>query len=104
MDSDQSSKQSSRRRFLQSGAVAVVAQAASGMTALAAEELPKATAPKVAAPRGSQGAGRMPKAPNIVVIMTDQERHHMHRPAGWAEKHMPGLQRLKRNGLYFTRA
>ena len=25
----------------------------------------------------------------------------MHWPAGWTEKNMPGLQRLKRNGLYF---
>jgi len=104
MDSDQSSKKTSRRRFLQSGAVVVVAQAASGTSALAAEESPKAAAPKVAAPRSGHGAGRMPKAPNIVVIMTDQERHHMHWPAGWTEKNMPGLQRLKRNGLYFTRA
>ena len=104
MDSDQSSKKTSRRRFLQSGAVAVIAQAASGTSALAAKESPKAAAPKVAAPRGGHGAGRMPKAPNIIVIMTDQERHHMHWPAGWAEKKMPGLQRLKRNGLYFTRA
>jgi arylsulfatase A-like enzyme len=46
----------------------------------------------------------MLKAPNIVVLMTDQERHHMHWPSGWAEKHLPGLQRLKRNGLYFNRA
>jgi hypothetical protein len=104
MDSDQSSKKTSRRRFLQSGAVVVVAQAASGTSALAAEESPKAAAPKVAAPRSGHGAGRMPKAPNIVVIMTDQERHHTHWPAGWTEKNMPGLQRLKRNGLYFTRA
>src|SRR5208337_4399616 len=104
MDSDQSSKKTSRRRFLQSGAVVVVAQAASGTAALAAEESPKAAAPKVAAPRGGHGAGRMPRAPNIVVIMTDQERHHMHWPAGWAEQNLPSLQRLKRNGLYFLRA
>jgi len=46
----------------------------------------------------------LPKAPNIIVLMTDQERHHMHWPTGWAEKNLPGLQRLKRNGLYFNRA
>jgi choline-sulfatase len=32
----------------------------------------------------------LPKAPNIIVLMTDQERHHMHWPAGWAEKTCPG--------------
>ena len=32
----------------------------------------------------------MLKAPNIVVLMTDQERHHMHWPSGWAEKHLSG--------------
>ncbi len=46
----------------------------------------------------------MPKAPNIVVLMTDQERHHTHWPAGWTEKNLPSLQRLKRHGLYFKRA
>jgi len=40
----------------------------------------------------------MPKALNIIVLMTDQERHHMHWPQGWAEKNLPGLQRLKRHG------
>lgn len=46
----------------------------------------------------------MPNQPNIIVLTTDQERHHMHWPPGWAEKNLPGLQRLKRNGLYFSRA
>ncbi len=58
----------------------------------------------IAAPAVAAEAIRIPKAPNIVVLMTDQERHHMHWPAGWAEKNLPGLQRLKRNGLYFNRA
>jgi choline-sulfatase len=44
---------------------------------------------------------RLPKRPNIIVIMTDQERHHMHWPQGWAEKNLPSL---KRNALYFNRA
>ena len=67
----------------------------------------------VAASGGSQGLAapavkrkmiKVPRAPNIVVLMTDQERHHMHWPNGWAEKNLPSLQRLKRNGLYFLRA
>ncbi len=46
----------------------------------------------------------MLKTPNIVVLMTDQERQHVHWPEGWAEQHLPSLQRLKRNGLSFQRA
>jgi hypothetical protein len=46
----------------------------------------------------------VPKAPNIIVLMTDQERHHRHWPDGWVERNLPSLQRLKRHGLYFQRA
>jgi choline-sulfatase len=55
-------------------------------------------------PGASPAISRMPTAPNIIVLMTDQERHHMHWPAGWTERNLPSLQRLKRNGLYFNRA
>ena len=46
----------------------------------------------------------VPKAPNIIVLMTDQERHHRHWPDGWVERNLPSLQRLKRHGLYFQGA
>jgi choline-sulfatase len=46
----------------------------------------------------------VPRTPNIIVLMTDQERHHRHWPEGWAEKNLPSLQRFKRHGLYFQRA
>jgi choline-sulfatase len=58
----------------------------------------------VAAPAVAKTAIKLPRAPNLIVLMTDQERHHMHWPKGWAEANLPGLQRLKRNGLYFNRA
>src|SRR5262249_42378945 len=80
-----------RRRLLQAGAGA-------GLAAL----LPSGG--KHVAAAAVREKGGMLKAPNIVVLMTDQERHHMHWPKGWAEKHLPSLQRLKRNGLYFNRA
>jgi choline-sulfatase len=57
-----------------------------------------------AAPALSRQSSAVLKAPNIIVLMTDQERHHTHWPQGWAEKNLPGLQRLKRHGLYFNRA
>jgi arylsulfatase A-like enzyme len=60
--------------------------------------------PSVAAPAVAQAEINLPRAPNIIVLMTDQERHAMHWPQGWAEANLPSLQRLKRNGLYFNRA
>ena len=54
------------------------------------------------APAIAAGTIDLPRAPNIVVLMTDQERHHMHWPAGWAEKNLPGLQRLKPMGSIST--
>jgi choline-sulfatase len=60
--------------------------------------------PGLAAPAVAGDAIKVPNRPNVIVLMTDQERHHMHWPPGWAEKNLPGLQRLKRHGLYFNRA
>jgi choline-sulfatase len=82
-----------RRRLLQIGAGA-------GLAGAALATIPRATTARAFAAQGAS----IPGAPNIVVLMTDQERHHMHWPSGWAEKNLPGLQRLKRHGLYFNRA
>ena len=41
--------------------------------------------PAVAAPALAQTATNLPRAPNIIVLMTDQERHQMHWPKGRAE-------------------
>src|SRR5208282_5202044 len=82
----------SRRRLLQIGAGAGLAAALS--------PIPRGFSARAFASE----AAHVPKAPNIVVLMTDQERHHMHWPQGWAEKNLPSLQRLKRHGLYFNRA
>src|ERR1700682_6168209 len=41
---------------------------------------------------------------NVLVFMTDQERAIQHFPKGWARKNLPGLERLRRNGLSFSRA
>ncbi len=90
-----------RRRLLQIGAgtgLAAVLASSAGLAAGSSET------PEVATPAGRPRAAGVPKAPNIIVLMTDQERHHTHWPAGWAEKNLPALQRLKRNGLYFNRA
>ena len=44
------------------------------------------------------------KKPNIVVILTDQERYPTHWPEGWAEKNLPSNVRLRKNGIFFRRA
>jgi choline-sulfatase len=46
----------------------------------------------------------LPHTPNIIVLMTDQERYHMHWPAGWVEANLPAFVRLQRHGLTFHRA
>jgi choline-sulfatase len=41
---------------------------------------------------------------NVVLFITDQERAIQHFPANWEQNNLPGLTRLKRNGLSFERA
>lgn len=41
---------------------------------------------------------------NFLLFMTDQERALQHFPSGWAEKNLPGQQRLLKYELNFTRA
>jgi arylsulfatase A-like enzyme len=48
--------------------------------------------------------GDLKKKPNLLIIITDQEREVMHWPAGWAEANLSARARLLRNGLQFTRA
>jgi arylsulfatase A-like enzyme len=48
--------------------------------------------------------GDLPRKPNILLIITDQEREVMHWPDGWAEANLPARSRLLSNGLQFTRA
>ncbi len=42
--------------------------------------------------------------PNIILLITDQERFPMHWPAGWVQAHLPSQGRLKKHGLSFERA
>ncbi|HEX8029643.1 MAG TPA: sulfatase-like hydrolase/transferase [Vicinamibacterales bacterium] len=44
------------------------------------------------------------RRPNILIVITDQEREVMHWPEGWAEANLPARNRLLANGLRFTRA
>lgn len=42
--------------------------------------------------------------PNVLLIMTDQERYPQHWPAGWAAANLPNRQRLVDQGLSFRQA
>jgi len=44
------------------------------------------------------------RKPNLLIIITDQEREVMHWPAGWAEANLPARNRLLEHGLQFTNA
>ena len=47
---------------------------------------------------------QLPHKPNIVLIITDQEREVMHWPEGWAEANLPARSRLMAHGLRFSNA
>ena len=47
---------------------------------------------------------KLPKKPNIVLIITDQEREVMHWPEGWAEANLRARSRLMEHGMRFTNA
>lgn len=42
--------------------------------------------------------------PNLLIIITDQERHPQHWPDGWAEQNLPNRKRLADKGLTFKHA
>jgi arylsulfatase A-like enzyme len=48
--------------------------------------------------------GCFSRKPNILILITDQEREVMHWPDGWAETNLPARSRLMEHGLHFTRA
>jgi arylsulfatase A-like enzyme len=46
----------------------------------------------------------LPPNPNILLIITDQQRFPQHFPAGWGFKNLPSTQRILNHGLSFTNA
>jgi arylsulfatase A-like enzyme len=44
------------------------------------------------------------RKPNVLILITDQEREVMHWPEDWADANLPARRRLMANGLHFTRA
>ena len=76
---------------------------AAGGAALAAGVAPPPVA-AAATPRRRLRARWPLERPNLVVLVTDQERYPQHWPAGWVEEHLPNRGRLAQHGLTFTRA
>jgi arylsulfatase A-like enzyme len=55
--------------------------------------------------QAAKAAERSPAAgKNLVIFITDQERAIQHFPRGWEEQNLPGMTRLKQNGVTFNRA
>lgn len=46
----------------------------------------------------------LPAKPNIILLLTDQERAPQHWPRGWAENQLAATRRLKSRGLSFNQA
>ena len=97
-----------RRKFLKTGGAAIasglavpilassdsVAAGAEGDENSAAEE-------RVAQAEVSKGSWNKP---NIIILITDEERYPMHWPTGWADANLPNRKRLANHGLTFTNA
>jgi len=88
-----------RREFLKKSLAAMGGVAASGVLGGAAGATVKRAAGGPAS-EGSAAAGN--KRPNIVLIITDQQRQAQHWPDGWIEAHMPTMARLQNHGVSFT--
>lgn len=90
-----------RRKFLKSGAALASGVALSPFSAIAGS---------VDTPSSNKGA--IPervwrdgwRRPNLVILITDQERYPQHWPKGWADTNLPNRMRLDNHGLKFTRA
>jgi len=75
----------------------------SGATAAAAAVLAQGAGVERAL--GAAGGKRRDVAGmNVILFLTDQERAIQHFPQHWLRRNMPGLRRLRRNGLAFERA
>jgi choline-sulfatase len=46
----------------------------------------------------------LPAKPNLLVVITDQQRYPQHWPAGWGKKHLPATERLLEHGMSFDNA
>lgn len=46
----------------------------------------------------------LPQKPNLLFIITDEDRRLMHFPPGWEQQHLTAMPRLRESGITFTNA
>ncbi len=97
-----------RRKFLKGTGAAIASglavpfMASSDSIAAGAEgDENSAAEERVAQAEVSKGSWHKP---NIIIMITDEERYPMHWPTGWAEANLPNRKRLANHGLTFTNA
>ncbi|MBI4468586.1 MAG: sulfatase-like hydrolase/transferase [Acidobacteria bacterium] len=66
--------------------------------------LPRAATSTAATAPPKRTPVQLPERPNILILMTDQERFPQHWPEGWADANLPNRKRLADTGLSFRRA
>jgi choline-sulfatase len=85
----------SRRTLLKATGAALIGATAS---------LAGAPPPAAQGARASAATQSLRQRPNILIILTDQERYPRHWPAGWADANLPNRKRIADRGLTFSRA
>ena len=77
-----------------------------GAAVLAAGALPASGAHARAGAVAAHGttAAALPDQPNILILITDQERPPQYWPEGWADANLPNRKRIADNGLSFRHA
>jgi arylsulfatase A-like enzyme len=88
----------SRREFLKKGGAALAAGTVlSSLPTVADSDREEGS-------HGERVTHRSWNRPNLLILITDQERHPQHWPEGWADANLPNRKRLSDRGLTFTRA
>ncbi len=72
----------------------------SGAAVAATALLPQGVERALAAPTDGRNVAGM----NVILFVSDQERAIQHFPKNWLRKNLPGMRRLRRNGISFERA
>jgi choline-sulfatase len=92
-DSGNGEKGLTRKQLIGSGAAAAA-------TALLSQGAGSGVERALAAPKDKRDVAGM----NVVLFISDQERAIQHFPKNWLREHLPGMRRLRRNGISFERA
>ncbi|NDV23801.1 sulfatase-like hydrolase/transferase [Desulfovibrio sp. JC022] len=92
-------KDKTRREFLKNSLALTAGAVASGVLADTNSASAKSTSK---GPKKSSGKKTGKKRPNILLIITDQQRQEQHWPPGWLDENMPSMARLQKKGVTFT--